>query len=258
MTKPTILHETPEEYHSKKEFLSSGRLKLFRRGPIFYKLDMDGEIPAPDSEALAFGDVAHTLILEGQKVVEDRYVLGGPVNERTNREYGRDTHAWAKFEKEAGKPAISIRDWRHLAKMAASVDAHPVAHEMLKKGDAECVVRGGYCGQPCQIRIDFLGKSMVDLKTTRDIDYFPHDAYKYDYVHQAAFYQEVWKACGGEEMPFYFLVVEKVFPYRTGVFEVLAPKLNEARIENERAIGELAECQKDGYWPTLYEEILEL
>ena len=58
---------------------------------------------------------------------------------------------------------------------------------------SEQTVRTQYCGEMCQIRMDWFredynGKPIIcDLKTCENLDHFENDARRYGYAHQMAF-----------------------------------------------------------------------
>jgi hypothetical protein len=119
---------------------------------------------------------------------------------------------------------------------------------------AEGVARADYCGVPCQIRCDWVSDSwgLVDLKTCDNLDAFAHDARRFGYMHQLAFYQAIL-AIIGEMAPVNIIAVEKRQPYRVGVWALDGASLEQAARENGQAIGRLVECWDSGHWPTGYE-----
>jgi hypothetical protein len=53
--------------------------------------------PNKTSADMVLGSAAHKLILEGRHEFDLCYAVGAPVNERTGKEYGRDTQAFARW-----------------------------------------------------------------------------------------------------------------------------------------------------------------
>ena len=94
-----LIIEDMSVYHSKtSEYLSSGKLKLFRdESPALYEADLNGDLPEFDTAAFAQGRSAHTLILEGEAEYADTYKVGGPINEKTGQPYGRTTKKFAEW-----------------------------------------------------------------------------------------------------------------------------------------------------------------
>ena len=141
--------------------------------------------------------------------------------------------------------------------MAAGVSMNDVAYELLQHGRAEGVVRAEYCGVECQIRIDWTNPHMgiVDLKTTADLDWFENDSRRHGYHHQLAFYQAVLREVVGQYVPVYLIGVEKVEPFRCGVWRISDDTLAIARGENEAAIARLKAARESNRWETGYESI---
>jgi hypothetical protein len=140
--------------------------------------------------------------------------------------------------------------------MVESVQAHQGAMDLLSEGIPEGVVRGEYCGIPCQARLDWFDphRCIADLKTCDDITYFEADARRFGYAYQMSFYQALLQTIIGLPMPVFFIAVEKRPPFRCGVWQAHQDVLDQARRENEAAIERLKLCRQRDVWPTHYEE----
>jgi hypothetical protein len=250
--------EPSDEYHGKAgQYLSSHLLATFRRCPLAYRQQLDGMIENVDSPAFKIGRAAHTMILEGRDVFHDTYAIGGPINEKTGKPYGNTTKAWADWEREVGKPILSIDDLNLVECMLGGVNANAEAADLLSSGVAERVFRARHCDIDCQARVDWITSQsrIVDLKTVSDLSRFEADARRYGYLHQVAFYQAVVQEASDTMMPVSIIAVEKAAPYRCGVWEVTLSVMAHARRENAEQIGKLLACQDVGNWPTGYEEV---
>ena len=286
-----------EEYHQAARdgrYLSSHLLGDFRKAPKLYRMKMSGEIEPAESAALTMGRAVHSLILEGRSVFEKEFMVSdGPVNPKTGEPFGRLTKAYREWAAAQDKCVVTGQEFSLMAKMQQSVWTHPVAMQLLDEGIAEQTVRTHYCGEPCQIRMDWFrseyeGRPVIcDLKTCENIDWFESDARRYGYPHQAAFYREVLLRGMGNgergkvEMPAalkhgvegdsetrreflgmrdcgidcYLIAVEKREPYRCGVWKFTDAILQASARENERAIAELQECRSLNRWPTRLEDL---
>ena len=261
MNKPlidlTVLEVEPaEEYHAKAEtFLSSHQLIDFMRCPYLYAKKRAGLIERTETPAFLVGRAAHCRILEGQNVYKAEFALGGPINPKTGKAYGSNTKKFTEWRAEQGKPVLSWEQDELIENMAAGVSMNDVACELLQHGRAEGVVRAEYCGVECQIRIDWTNphRGIVDLKTTADLDWFENDSRRHGYHHQLAFYQSVLREVVGQYVPVYLVGVEKVEPFRCGVWRVSDDTLSIARGENEAAIARLKAARESGVWTTGYE-----
>lgn len=131
------------------------------------------------------------------------------------------------------------------------------AVDLLLYGRSEGVVRTTYCGTPCQIRIDWVHphRGIVDLKTTADLNWFENETKRRRYHNQLAFYQAVFADVIGECVPVYLIGIEKVEPFRCGVWHVSENTLAIARQENEATIVRLRRAWEIDAFPTGYEDI---
>ncbi len=256
--------EPAHEYHAKAgEYLSSHQLIDFLNCPWLYRKKQLGLIPDEDSNALLVGRATHTRILEGRDAYEAQYALGGPINKTTSKPFGKDTKAFKEWADAQGKPGIHYEDLDLIEHMAAGVAKNDAAVELLLYGRCEGVVRTDYCDTPCQIRIDWLHphRGVVDLKTTADLTWFEHEARRRRYHNQAAFYQAVLAealAVDPRCIPVHIVAIEKVEPYRCGVWQVSEHTLAAARRENRLAIDRLRRAWETDDFPTGYEAIRTL
>lgn len=264
---PFFVDVDAAEYHQAArdgKYLSSHLLGDFRKSPRLYCKKMNGEIEPTESAALATGRAVHTLILEGRaKFDEEFLVTDGPLNQRTGEPFGKTSKAYREWAAAQAKEVVGGSDFAFMLKLRESVWTHPVARELLDDGVSEQTVRCEYCGEPCQIRMDWFrsdygGRPVIcDLKTAQDLTYFENDARRFGYPQQMAFYREVLRAAsGGEIEADCFLVgVEKSEPMRCGVWKLTDGILQACAAENERAIAELRECRRTRTWPTRTEDM---
>ena len=266
-----LLKETNDEYHGTKGNLSSHRLAAFRHCPLMYWKEREGLIPDKDSAAFVVGRAAHTFILEGEDALDEQYAVGGPVNPKTGKTFDVTSKTYLEWAGDQGKPAISDEVLALIELQAAAVRQHPVAAEILAADDgvAEGVLRLPYHGHWCQGRFDWYSPTwgLADLKTTENLDWFVHDARKWGYLYQLAFYhallitkltERVGIATAFANIPVRLIAVEKNEPFRCGVWRVPERLLDEARRENEADMTRLAKCEADDVWPTNYEAEREL
>lgn len=264
---PVFADIPADEYHKaamEGRYLSSHMLGDFRKSPRLYRKKLSGEIEPAESAAFALGRATHVLVLEGRSRFDEVYAVSdGPVNPKTGEPFGRLTKAYREWAAAQRKEIVSGPDFAFLSKLRESVLSHPVARELLDDGVAEQTVRAHYCGEPCQIRMDWFRTffedrpAIVDLKTVQTLDYFEGDARRLGYPHQMAFYREVLKnaTCGEVEADCYLIAIEKVEPFRCGVWKLTDGILQASAVENRRAIAELRNCRRENVWPTRTEDL---
>jgi hypothetical protein len=259
--------EADKIYHGKGilrggEYLTSHSLMKFIDCPAdFYARKMQ-LIKEHDSDAFRAGRAAHCRILEGADVYKSRYVFGGPVNPKTNKYFGNQTEKYKEWrdEQEAqGLECLTDSEDTLCEFMASGVKFHDDASAILASGDAECVVRGMYCGMKCQAKVDWLTASaLVDLKTTADLRWFTSDFFKYRYHNQLSFYQKLVEQFAGIRLPVKVIAVEKAAPYRCALYDIEQAVLDKGQRENEDAIQRMRECLETGKWPTGFEGIQKI
>jgi len=250
--------EGSEEYHAMAGVhLSSHQLLDFMACPWLYRKKQLGLIEDTDTPAMLLGRATHTRILEGSDTYKTSYAFGGPINPSTQKPFGANTKKFAEWVEAQGKPVLSNDQSELIEKMASGVAMNSEAIDLLLYGRAEGVVRTQYCGTPSQIRIDWTHphRGIVDLKTTADLTWFENDAKRRRYHNQLAFYQAVMAEVIGEYAPVYLIGVEKIEPYRCGVWSISDQTLEIARRENEAAIRRLMHCHESDHWPTKFEDV---
>lgn len=170
MREPNLVHDLDEDtYHRDVDTLSaSGAKVLLGKRP-----------PAPDGEALLFGRLVHTVILEPHKL--DTYaVLNAEVigvkKDGSPATNPRNTDAWRDAVFAAKRDGLTVIDGATLARaeaVAAAVQSHPEASRLLAQATDHEV--SAYAEHPSgalvRARIDaVLPDALVDIKTCRDAD----------------------------------------------------------------------------------------
>jgi hypothetical protein len=250
--------EPAEQYHAKaSEYLSSHQLLDFMACPWLYRKKQLGLIAEDYTPALLIGSAAHCRILEGRDAYESQFALGGPINPRTQKPFGSKTKAFAEWAAAQGKPVLSHENVELIEQMASGVAMNDEAVDLLLYGRSEGVIRTPYCQTPCQIRIDWVHphRGIVDLKTTADLTWFENDARRRRYANQVSFYQAVLAQVIDQFVPVYLVAVEKIEPFRCGVWRVSDDTLAIARTENESAILRLRRAWELDAFETGYEQI---
>ncbi len=211
--------ETNAAYHASGAW-GSTLISRFLQSPQLAHRMITGRYRQPETAAMRFGSRFHALLDPGSGFAE-RYRCGPDVDRRTK--------AWVAAEAEAtaaGVELIPADDWAALHAMAASVRANSIAQSLLEGAEHEIGFRMTAFHGPFQVqcRADLLHRwsHIADLKTTSDVDDFPQSVPTYGYHRQAALYRWIIShACGGELLPFSFVVVEKAEPlYRCRVVDL--------------------------------------
>lgn len=238
-----------EEYHAIAG-VSATRLKLLAKSPLHLHASLTS--PIGQTEAMEFGSLFHTAILEPSEVLK-RYAIAPKCDRRTKEgkaEYARFT------EFANGKSVISNDDYRLVLAMQDSISNHDEATRLIgSAGDIETTIlwRDSATALPCKMRADKILRDrpvILDLKTTTDTspDAFARAVTKFGYAVQAAHYIEGYAQEFIAEPEFVFIVVEKAPPYAVGCYNLSDEWLAVARADRSRLMRLWRECEDKDKW----------
>lgn len=201
-----------EVYYADREYLSNSSLKLLKESPTKFDLWRKKKWSQPDSSAFNVGRALHAHFLEGK----ENYIAWDGA--RRGNEYknfcaeNSDTIVLTKSEHHIVKGMYDklmgmddVEDimglWYNPEVPGVKTLNTPNGHEVKVKGKADALCSDG------------VSNYLVDLKTTKDpMHKWKRNAY-YNYAQQAALYTELFNVD-----KFYFLVVQKEFPYEVGIY----------------------------------------
>lgn len=228
------------DYHALKDYISSSFVKGVAKHSIAKALQ-----PVEPSHALLFGDAMHTYFEDRQKfndrfvVFDDTEVVAEILERRPdiiNASMTKDYKTYkSKFEENIRKDqvVISMDDMHRIEMMFNSAiknlalksvydmhDPFEVWDEYSFITDEEDMFGLNYRVRPDRLLVNndaYL--AIIDWKSCRDASKksFRQDFYKYRYDLQAAFYCDV---LGVPMDSFYFVAIEKEFPYNTAVYSL--------------------------------------
>ena len=173
--------------------LSSSSCKKLIESPKAYATSLTEG--SPDSQALRDGRLTHLCVLEPHRLDEFTFVDG--------------TKASKSFKltaEELGKDLVYTNlELNKAQKIAKAVLANEEAAALLTGCEFELPAIGEFMGLPFRGKADAKkGTTIIDLKTTANIQDFEYSAKKYSYDLQAALYLDLFDADD-----FIFLVVDK-------------------------------------------------
>ena len=197
--------------------LSSSSCKKLIESPKAYAASLTEG--SPDSQALRDGRLTHLCVLEPHRLNEFTFVDG--------------TKASKSFKltaEELGKDLVYNLELNKAQKIAKAVLANEEAAALLSGCEFEIPAIGEFMGLPFRGKADAKkGTTIIDLKTTANIQDFEYSAKKYSYDLQAALYLDLFDADD-----FIFLVVDKrtldvgVYTITAGFIDSGLQKLQEA------------------------------
>lgn len=239
--------ETDDQYHRSGAW-GSTLISTFLKSPALAHRIITGAWRPPETAAMRFGRLFHHR-LDPTFAFDQHYRIGPDVDKRTKTWMAADADA-----KAAGLTLISVDDHAQVEAMRASVLANPVAASLLADAEHEVGFRmtapQGEFQVQCRTDVLHRWNHLADLKTTSDVDTFAHSVEAYSYHRQAALYRWlVFHACGGDLLPFSFIVVEKEPPlYRCRVIDLDETYLALGWQEVEAALAEIGRRAASGDW----------
>lgn len=242
-----------EAYYADKEYLSNSMLKLLRQSPTKFHLMRQGKWSYPSASFFDVGTALHALFLEGvdKTILWNGTRRGNDYKEfkalHTDKlilpknDYDTVHNMYDKLKKL--KEVDKLMGERFEAEVPGVMEHMTENFTTLKfKGKADALVYNGDT------------KYLVDLKTTaKSLADFKKSATWMMYNQQAYLYSKIF---GVDD--FYFLVIEKVFPYEVGIFKASDRFLHSGEVEFETSVSlyeELFLDQKFNPYNVQYGEI---
>ena len=202
-----------EVYYADRDYLSNSSLKLMKESPTKFKLWLDNKWSQANTSAFDVGRALHARFLEDKVTYLDwngarrgneykEYCASNPDKiVLTKTDYHIVEGMYDKLSKVSMVEELMGFDWTPEVPGIINWTTEQ-GNEVKLKGKADALVRSAD------------GKFLVDLKTTRDpLHKWKRNAF-FNYAQQAYLYSEIF-----DVQEFYFLVVEKSFPYEVGIYK---------------------------------------
>lgn len=277
---PGIYPSIPNDvYHKDTEWISSSQLKVGLGSPHYYKyFVLDGKGKKEETKQLAFGSLAHKLILEADDFDSEYAIL--PFTDLDLRKKA-DKEKKARFEEEnAGKIIVTTDEMERAMACRDSVYAHKDARKLLEQagGISEASVYvtlqhqlpdGEIVDFKVRVRPDRMvagpGGFILDLKTAKNVarDPFERDAfgswrtaqgqlkwghYSYHYDLSAALYIKALEKLDGERLPFYWVVVKNDAPWETAVYKCSKRRYQDGCDKLNYALNTIIMSERNNSW----------
>lgn len=253
-----IHDDVPEDvYHSgawlpEPSLSVSGAKRLLRTSPARWKWEQEHP---PVKKVFDFGHAAHSKVLGvGLKVASipaDLLAKNGAASTGAAKE-------WIAEQRAAGVVPLKAEDLAIVDAMAAALEDHPVARELLSEGRPEVSM----AARDPETKILLRGRAdwltvyhdvpvCVDYKTTDDANpsEFFWSVRKYDYHMQDDWYRDLLDTLTGEAHGFLFIAQEKTPPYLVSVVQLSNDLRNEGRERNQRSRAIFLDCMTRDEWP---------
>jgi hypothetical protein len=253
-----LVHESEEDYRAKSdEYVDGEHLGNFRENAFLFRKRQRGLAPRRERSDDVVDRAAMSRVLRGREHYASAFAIGGPINPRTGEPYSRYSTEFEQWATSHGKPVLTTEQASAIEHIDFGVRAHDAARALLSNGMALGVVRGDYCGVPCQARVDWLNprRGIVALVPCSDLSNAEWTIRRQGPTHELAFRHGLIAAVTGHDVPAHIIAVETREPHRCGVWIVSKGVLSKVRKENEKALRQLAECHRLDRWPTGYETV---
>jgi hypothetical protein len=237
--------EEQMEYEAIKA-LNWSSLKDLATSPRAYRCRQDH--PREDTAALSLGRAVHAAILEPAEF-EKRYIIR-PADLDGRTKAGK---TWLDDARASGLEVLTTEQGETVAACVASVRSHHDVAELLIGTSTEQVITwaDSDTGVACKGRLDALTlRTVVDLKTTRELARFEFDAARLLYHAQVAWYLDGGIAAGAldADARAWIVVVETVGPFDCGPLEVAGADLVAGREVYRRLLDTWVSCHETGDW----------
>lgn len=248
---PGIYFDIPDDVYRGWSAMNYSRLKWIEESLEDYAENM--KYPPRAGDEQVFGSAVDLLLHEPGKF-DERFVVGGPVNPKTGKMYGRETHTFAEWRAEQpdGKEFLSEPDYQRAQNSAEAVRQDEAAMAMLSAGRPQvCVVwHDAETNELLKARLDWLGEAITDLKTAHNAEAFPFASAmsRWGYHIQAALYTDGHERVAKERKPWRWIVVQSVRPHKVRVYEPGDMTLVVGRKQYRRALHALRGARTRGVW----------
>ncbi len=186
-----------------KHALSSSSLKMILKSPKTYRNVMKYGDPNGDSPALAAGKLAHWMVLEPHKIDKLHFVDASTKNTKTYKE-----------AKEQYGEVFLTKERSAAERLTDAIFRNEAALQLLTDSEFEVPEIAMLNGLPFRGKADIIqGDTIIDYKTSADLQNFQYACYKYSYDLQAYMYLRLFN-----KKKFTFLVIDKAST-DIGIFE---------------------------------------
>jgi hypothetical protein len=220
------------------------RLRALRTSPLLFQYE--SYTSREDKPYYRLGRLAHTIVLEPTRV-KDLYVC------YDGRRAGK---VWDDFqEKHSALTILNRAEWTKAEGVARAVLTNPVAvHHLRAPVEIEVPLTwtDRETGIRCKGRLDFIGRGVVDLKTSARLSVrrFPAKVHELGYHGQLALYHDGASANGYDlaEEP-RMIVVDSAPPFDCHVYWLPEHVINAGRELYRHLLRTYADCMLRNSWP---------
>ncbi|WP_417353553.1 PD-(D/E)XK nuclease-like domain-containing protein [Flavobacterium alkalisoli] len=238
---------TNEDYHGDKTHYSSSVLKYALHNMPKFKKHVDGKLSHEETQAMAYGTLVHTLVLEPH-LFDLEYCVHEGETTATGLLPKKVVTAW---EKKGDQRKLVPRCLVEKAKKAVeAIKAYPPANDLMFGSDdgeneSSYFVKCSTSGLNLKFRPDrYLTKRkiIIDLKTASQADF---DSFKraikwqFDYDLSAYQYTKGMYEVEGDVCEFYWVVVSSEDDPQVAVYKMSQETFQEGKTKFEKAVAKI-------------------
>lgn len=244
-----------KDYHSWTDIVSNSYLGKLAKVPA------NALIPQEETEAMKFGRLFHTYVLEPERL-NDEFVLVEKFPTKPNRRSTESTIAtYTRFiESLNGKQPYTEDDFITISTMKDALMSHPSASKFLQEGISETTLiwEDKETGIMCKARPDRIPHGnkgvILDLKSCVNAakNAFQSDCVKYGYAREGAIYLEGFSILMNAvytDLIFCLIAVEKEEPYRVECYTIEPDFLEWGYGEFHRLLQIEKVCREQKFYP---------
>lgn len=256
----------PFEQYVAWDALNHSTLKVMGDSPKHFKYARDEAEPY-SSDALRFGTLMHTLLLEPERFAE--ITAPAPINEKTGKPFGMETKAWAEYAAEhPGKILVGEEELARLRIMAREIRKHEDAKVLFEEASQrevcivwDCPVTGVRCKGRVDLLISLGDKKYIraDLKscTSARISDLESSLTGLAYHTQDAFYAMGMEALGLKSSSM-IIAAESARAHDVVVYEINDETRIAANTEVNEWLADLRRCNETDHWPGYAERLIQI
>lgn len=244
---PKILKGITDEDYNQIPALRATVLKELIKSPLHARYCMDNQ--REPTEALIFGRLLHSFLLENQTFSKNHYFLDRKLDFRKKE----DKELKASLEAQYSN-IISLDVAEQLTDMRQAALKNPAVANALKSiSDVELSLIWQSDSIACKARLDGYSKQLkaiIDIKTCQDASPrgFARSLFSYGYHIQAAHYLEGARACGLAAKNFIFIAIEKKEPFACAAYRLETSSLMTAQTLRCDLLEKYSRCEATNRW----------
>ena len=241
---------TNDAYHQDSA-LGSTKIKEFHKDPYLFHFNNTHPLEE-QPRYIGFGTAMHSILLERAPYVHDEKILKEIGKSRASKEYKE----WRKSIEEVGhivlskEEALQVGEWKKAIRENDFLKKF-ISPDNLIENSFFCTCPKTLLSIKCRPDVLLTGDDsciIVDIKTTNKYDAWSMVCESFRYDIQQAFYEYVLSTFyeGKKKMKMFFIVFEKVRPYKVRVCRVSDEMVEVAHKIVEETLEEIAKSKKTG------------